>query len=50
MPDVSAMARQSEEEKEELTRDLDFGPIAAVVIAGMLAVGLAVGINRRRKS
>jgi hypothetical protein len=50
MPDVSAMARQSEEEKEELSRDLDFGPIAAVVIAGMLAVGLAVGINRRRKS
>ena len=50
MPDVRAMARQSEEEKEELSRDLDFGPIAAVVIAGMLAVGLAVGINRRRKS
>ena len=50
MPDITAAARQSAEEKEELTRDLDFGPIVAVAIAGLLAVGLAVGINRRRKS
>ena len=50
MPDLTAMARESEEGKEELTEDLDFAPILAVAIAGLLAVGLAVGINRRRKS
>lgn len=51
MPDLTANSKQSSsEEKEELTRDLDFGPIIAVVVAGLLAVGLAVGINRRRKS
>lgn len=50
MPDLAATARQGGEEKEELSEDLDFGPIIAVAIAGLLAVGLAVGINRRRKS
>ena len=50
MPDLTAAARQGEEEKEELTEDLDIAPIIAVAIAGLLAVGLAVGINRRRKS
>jgi hypothetical protein len=50
MPDLTAAARQGEEEKEELTEDLDIAPIIAVAIAGLLAVGLAVGINRRRNS
>lgn len=51
MPDATAPAQQSSgEEKKELNRDLDFGPLIAVVAAGLLAVGLAVGINRRRKS
>ena len=50
MPDLTAVAKQSEEEKEELTEDLDLAPIVAVALAGLLAVGLAVGINRRRKS
>jgi hypothetical protein len=50
MPDLTAAARQGEEEKVELTEDLDIAPIIAVAIAGLLAVGLAVGINRRRKS
>jgi hypothetical protein len=50
MPDLTATAQQSVEEKKEITKDLDFGPIVAVAIAGLLAVGLAVGINRRRKS
>jgi len=50
MPDLTATAQQNVEEKKEITKDLDFGPIVAVAIAGLLAVGLAVGINRRRKS
>ena len=50
MPDLTAAAQKGEEEKEELTEDLDIAPIIAVAIAGLLAVSLAVGINRRRKS
>jgi len=50
MPDLSAVAQSSGVEKEELESELDLGPVIAVVIAGLLAVGLAVGINRRRKS
>lgn len=50
LPDLTTTVKQGEEKKEELTRDLDIAPIIAVAIAGLLAVGLAVGINRRRKS
>jgi hypothetical protein len=50
MPDLTAIAAHGSEEKEELAENLDFGPIIAVTIAGLLAVGLAVGISRRRKS
>ena len=49
MPDANAVITQSAEGKEELKEDLDFGPIIAVVLAGVLAVAVAVGINRRRK-
>jgi hypothetical protein len=31
-----------------LEEDLDFGPIVAVSLAGLLAIGIAVGIKRRR--
>ncbi len=48
MPDLTATAYQSSEEKEELGEDLDFGPILAVCLAGLLAIGIAVGIKRRR--
>ena len=48
MPDVTAIAAQSSEEKAELEEDLDFGPILAVTLAGLLAIGIAVGIKRRR--
>lgn len=48
MPDVTAIAAQSSEEKSELEEDLDFGPILAVTLAGLLAIGIAVGIKRRR--
>jgi hypothetical protein len=48
MPDLTATAYQTSEEKEELEEDLDFGPILAVTLAGLLAIGIAVGIKRRR--
>lgn len=48
MPEATAMAYESSEEKEELGEDLDFGPILAVAFAGLLAIGIAVGIKRRR--
>ena len=48
MPDVTAIAAQSSEEKSELEEDLDFGPILAVTLAGLLAIGIAIGIKRRR--
>lgn len=48
MPDLTAMAYEASEEKEELEEDLDFGPILAVTLAGLLAIGIAVGIKRRR--
>ena len=47
MPDLTAIAAQSTEEKEELQDDLDLGPILAVVFAGLLALGIAIGIKRR---
>jgi len=48
MPEQAATAYQSAEEKEELEEDLDFGPIVAVSLAGLLAIVIAVGIKRRR--
>ncbi len=48
MPEQVATAYQSAEEREELEEDLDFGPILAVVLAGLLAIVIAVGIKRRR--
>jgi hypothetical protein len=48
MPEATAMAYESSGEKEELGEDLDFGPILAVAFAGLLAIGIAVGIKRRR--
>ena len=48
MPDLTAMAYEAAEEKEELEEDLEFGPILAVALAGLLAIGIAVGIKRRR--
>ena len=47
MPDLNAIAAQSTEEKEELQEELDLGPILAVVFAGLLALGIAIGIKRR---
>lgn len=48
MPDLTAMAYEAAEEKAELEEGLDFGPILAVALAGLLAIGIAVGIKRRR--
>ncbi len=48
MPDLTAMAYEAAEEKAELEENLDFGPILAVALAGLLAIGIAVGIKRRR--
>lgn len=48
MPDLTAIAAESSEAKEELQEDVDFGPILAVAFAGLLAIGIAVGIKRRR--
>lgn len=48
MPEAAVTAYQNSEEKEELGEDLDLGPILAVAIAGLLAIGIAVGIKRRR--
>jgi hypothetical protein len=55
MPEVAVAATansvtsEENEEKEELGGDLDIGPIIAVSLAGLIAIGLAVGIKRRRK-
>lgn len=53
MPEVAVAATSnsvtSGDEKEELGADLDIEPIIAVSLAGLIAIGLAVGIKRRRK-
>jgi hypothetical protein len=55
MPEVAVAATansvtsEENKEKEELGADLDIGPIIAVSLAGLIAIGLAVGIKRRRK-
>ena len=51
MPELNTTSQQNiTSEKQEIGNDLDIAPIIAVVLAGLLAVALAVGINRRRKS